>query len=120
METVAAAALGALLVASAVLLNTRFRLGGVLAGLPPPSTRARPWLAALVAYALGGLGIAVYFRTTADLLVGILFLLPLGAASSSGPGEDATLAWWYWLFAAAAALYALLRAEGANRRLDAA
>ena len=120
METVAAAALGALLVAAAVVVSTRLRLGGVLARLPAPSSRARPWLAALVAYALGGLGIALYFRTTVDLLVGILFLLPLGAASSNAPGEDNALAWWYWLFAAAAALYALLRAEGANRRLDAA
>ena len=120
METLVAAVVGALAVAVATLLEARGRPDRVwrlLRRLPPLGERVRPWLAALAGYVLGGIGVALYFRTVPDLLAGLAFVLPLGAASAGGP-EDSGLAWWYWIFAALSALYALLRAGSANRRLE--
>jgi hypothetical protein len=111
------AALGALVVACAALLAGRAgpRLSAPFARLPAPDQRTPPWLGALLGYALGGVGVALAFRKVPDLVAGIVLLLPLGLASS----EESGLAWWYWLFAALAGLYSLLRAETGNRRLDA-
>jgi hypothetical protein len=90
------------------------RLTAPFARLPLPDQRTPPWLAAVLGYVLGGVGVALAFRKVPDIVAGIVFLLPLGLASS----EESGLAWWYWLFAALAAVYALLRAETGNRRLD--
>jgi hypothetical protein len=146
VETIVAAAISAFAVIVAAWINTRGRgvpappgataagealrprqsrlrrayLGfwPVLMRLQAPSRRTTPWLAALLGFLFSGFGIALYFRKPVDVLAGILFLLPLGGASS-GPAEDSTIASWYWFFAAIAGLYGLLRAESANRRLDA-
>ena len=121
METLVAAAVGALAVACGAVLEARdrpARAWRLLWRLSPLGERVRPWLAALAGYVLGGIGVALYFRTLPDLLAGLVFLLPLGAASAGGQ-EESGLAWWYWIFAALAAFYSLLRAGSANRRLDA-
>jgi hypothetical protein len=87
--------------------------------LPPLGRPVRSWLAALLGFLFSGFGIALYFRKLPDVVVGIAFLVPLGFASSgreAAPGESGTIAWWYWIFAALAGMYGLLRAESANRR----
>ena len=117
MGVILPAALGALVVLAAAPLAARAgpRLSRPFARLPVLDQRTPPWLAALLGYVLGGVGVALAFRTTPDILAGIVLLIPLGLAST----EESGLAWWYWVFAALAALYALLRAETGNRRLDA-
>jgi hypothetical protein len=144
VETIVAAAISAFAVIAAAWINTRGRTQAVPPGaaagdepapresrlrraydgfwtalmrLPAPSSRTTPWLAALLGFLFSGFGIALYFRKPVDVVAGIVFLLPLGAASS-GPAEDSTIAWWYWIFAGVTALYGLVRAESANRRLD--
>lgn len=102
------------------LARLRAQAWQLLLRLPPRRRRARPWLAATLAFLFGGFGVALYFRRPPDVLAGIVFLLPLGAAGGgdASTGEPAT-AWWYWIFAVLAGLYALLRAESSNRRLQA-
>jgi hypothetical protein len=109
--------LGALAVLAAAPLVPRAgpRLTAPFARLPALDQRTPPLLAAAVGYVLGGVGVALAFRKVPDILAGIVLVLPLGLAST----EESGLAWWYWLFAGLAGLYALLRAETANRRLDA-
>jgi hypothetical protein len=148
VETIVAAAISAFAVIAAAWINTRGRgqapppelgtpddsseprksrvrrayegLWTALMRLPAPSRRTTPWLAALVGFLFSGFGVALYFRKGPDVLAGLAFLLPLGlAGGGSATSEESTLAWWYWIFAALAGLYCLLRAESANRRLDA-
>lgn len=94
------------------------RLWALFGRLPPIGRRTTPWVAALLGFLFSGLGVALYFRKGADVLVGVVFLLPLLAATS-GSGEDTTVAPWYWPFATLTATYCVLRAESANRRLEA-
>ena len=75
-------------------------------------------MAALVGFLFGGFGIALYFRRQADVLVGLVFLIPL-FLGTRGDGADTTFGWWYWPFATLAATYCVLRVESANRRLGA-
>ncbi len=76
-------------------------------------------MGALVGFLFGGFGIALYFRRQADVLVGLVFLIPLFLATSGPENEEATFGWWYWPFATLAAIYCVLRVESANRRLEA-
>jgi hypothetical protein len=95
------------------------RVWRLFAELPPLGRSVRSWLAALLGFLFSGFGIALYFRKLPDVLIGIAFLVPLGLASSGGEdapsGEETTIAWWYWIFAALAGIYGALRAESANR-----
>jgi hypothetical protein len=97
------------------------RVWRLFSALPPLGRPVRSWLAALLGFLFSGFGIALYFRKLPDVLVGIVFLVPLGLASSGGADapadESTTIAWWYWIFAALAGIYGLLRAEAANRQI---
>jgi len=86
--------------------------------LPVLGRRRTAWVAALVGFLFGGFGIALYFRRQADVLVGLVFLIPLFLATR-GDGAETTFGWWYWPFATLAATYCVLRVESANRRLEA-
>ena len=95
--------------------------------LPPARRRTKPWLAALLAFFLNGVGIALYFRRRADVVVGIalvwpIFLLPGFGQSeqSSGPTTEQVFPWWAWLWLGICALYAYLRALSSNERLNVA
>jgi hypothetical protein len=93
------------------------RLWELFGRLPPLGRRRTAWVAALVGFLFGGFGIALYFRRQADLLVGLVFLIPLFLATR-GEGDEATFGWWYWPFATLAATYCVLRVESANRQLE--
>ena len=86
--------------------------------LPVLGRRRTAWVAALVGFLFGGFGIALYFRRQADVLVGLVFLIPLFLATRDD-GAETTFGWWYWPFATLAATYYVLRVETANRRLEA-
>lgn len=89
--------------------------------LPALKKRRRVWLAALAGFLLGGIGVALTFRTLPDTLIGALLALPfvaVVAVQPDGAAETSATPWWYWPFAALAALYAVFRAETANRRLE--
>jgi hypothetical protein len=94
------------------------RLWEFFGRLPPLGRPRAAWVAALVGFLFGGFGIALYFRRQADVLVGLVFLIPLFLATR-GDGAETTFGWWYWPFATLAATYCVLRVESANRRLDA-
>ena len=94
------------------------RLWSLFGRLPSLGKRRTAWIAALVGFLFGGFGIALYFRRQADVLVGLVFLIPLFLATR-GEGEETTFGWWYWPFATLAATYCVLRVESANRRLEA-
>ena len=94
------------------------RLWELFGRLPPLGRPRAAWIAALVGFLFGGFGIALYFRRQADLLVGLVFLIPLFLATR-GEGDETTFGWWYWPFATLAATYSVLRVESANRRLEA-
>ena len=94
------------------------RLWELFGRLPPLGRRRAAWIAALVGFLFGGFGIALYFRRQADVLVGLVFLIPLFLATR-GEDEDMAFGWWYWPFATLAATYCVLRVESANRRLEA-
>ena len=93
------------------------RLWELFGRLPPLGKRRRAWVAALVGFLFGGFGIALYFRRQADVLVGLVFLIPLFLATR-GESEETTFGWWYWPFATLAATYGVLRVESANRQLE--
>ena len=96
------------------------RLWELFGRLPMLGERKTAWVAALVGFLFGGFGIALYFRRQADVIVGLVFLIPLFLATrGEGNGEETTFGWWYWPFATLAATYCVLRAESANRRLEA-
>jgi hypothetical protein len=149
METIAAAAISAVAVICAAWITARPRAAAAVAPppstadsgprlgrlrelaarswallgkLPPLPRRKRPWVAALVGVFFSGLGIALYFRKGPDILIGIPFLLVFALAEddSARTSGAPVLAWWYWIVAGLCGLYSLLRAESANRRLDAA
>ncbi len=94
------------------------RLWELLGRLPPLGRPRAAWVAALVGFLFGGFGIALYFRRQADVLVGLVFLIPLFLATR-GEDDESTFGWWYWPFATLAATYCVLRVESANRRLEA-
>lgn len=94
------------------------RLWELFGRLPALGRPRTAWVAALVGFLFGGFGIALYFRRQADILVGLVFLIPL-LLSTRGEGDETTFGWWYWPFATLAATYCVLRVESANRRFEA-
>jgi hypothetical protein len=98
--------------------------------LPPLKRRASTWKATLLGSVLVGFGIAAYFRTAADVLVGLALTLPLlvGVSLSPEARDDSQVdpTGPAWLSAvtyttmALTGLYAYLRTVSSNRRLDAA
>jgi hypothetical protein len=100
-----------------------------LEGLPPPKRRPTGWKAALVGAIGVGFGVAAYFRTRADLLIGLVLTTPFFVALPFVPSTDMTGTEPEptapgWAYAAVygsmglTGLYAYLRAGAANRRLD--
>lgn len=91
--------------------------------LPPIERERNPLLAATLGFAFGGLGPALYFRTQADVLIGLVLLAPLAFAGgdlSGGSGEHTTgpsLPGWIWGFMALSSVYSFMRAHSSNRRL---
>jgi hypothetical protein len=98
------------------------------AGLPPPKRRPTPWKATLAGTLGVGFGVAAYFRTRADALIGLLLTTPafVGVAflPDMSTGDEPTPDSPVWVDALLFSsmilngLYANLRAGSANRRLD--
>jgi hypothetical protein len=82
----------------------------VMYKLPPLRGRKRPWLAAVIGFAFGGIGLSLYFRKLIDIAVLIIVIV---VALVSGT----VLHGGWWLGAAIASFYGYLRAESSNRRL---
>jgi hypothetical protein len=80
--------------------------------LPPLGRRTRPWLAAVIGFAFGGIGLVFYFRKLADILVLATFVIAAGAI-----GAVVDFGGWWWVLAGVASFYGFLRAESSNRRL---
>ena len=97
--------------------------------LPPLKRRPTVWKATLVGGLGVGFGVAGYFRTRADVLIGLVLTTPFLVALPFLPDEPtgdepAEPSGPYWVYAFAytsmglTGLYSYLRAESANRRLD--
>jgi hypothetical protein len=112
-----------------VRIADRVRAG--IDALPPLKRRANPWKATLVGGFLFGFGVAGYFRTWADALVGAVLSIPFLIAvpfisettgESTGESNEANAPFWVYLVAYSSmgltALYSYLRARSANRRLE--
>lgn len=107
-------------------------LGGIaefIDGLPPLKRRPTVWKATVVGGLGVGFGVAGYFRTKADVLIGLVLTTPFFVAlpflpEESTGDEPAEPSGPYWVYAFAytsmglTGLYSYLRAESANRRLD--
>jgi hypothetical protein len=99
-------------------------------GLPPLKRRASTWKATLVGGLLVGFGVAGYFRTRVDALVGIALTIPFFIAvpflpqGSDSPAESSNSGGPYWAYVLAyssmglTGLYSYLRATSSNRRLE--
>ncbi|HSC91398.1 MAG TPA: hypothetical protein VLB86_07080 [Gaiellaceae bacterium] len=107
-------------------------VGGVwelIDGLPPLKRRASLWKATLIGSVGFGFGVAGYFRTRADVLIGLLLTtpffvgLPFTSATDTGEssGEPTGPYWAYALAYTSMGLtgvYSYLRAVSSNRHLD--
>jgi hypothetical protein len=91
--------------------------------------RPTVWKATLVGGLGVGFGVAGYFRTRADVLIGLVLTTPFFVAlpflpDESSGDEPAEPSGPYWVYAfvytsmGLTGLYSYLRAESANRRLD--
>jgi hypothetical protein len=99
----------------------------VLSRLPPLAWRANPWTAALIGGPLVGFGIAGYFRTMADAVVGLALTLPafvaigLSPDEVTGASETDTMAGWakavVYANMALTGAYSYFRGVSSNRRL---
>ena len=79
--------------------------------LRPLRRRTRPWLAALLGFTFGGIGLILYLRTLVDFVVLAAIVLAAFAINYYLiPG-----AW--WVGAGITAFYGYLRSESSNRRL---
>jgi hypothetical protein len=99
--------------------------------LPPLKRRAGVWKATLIGGLLVCFGVAGYFRTRVDVLVGIVLTIPFFIAVPFLPEESGDSAAQsgdtgpYWAYALAyssmglTGLYSYLRAVSSNRRLEA-
>jgi hypothetical protein len=98
--------------------------------LPPLKWRASPWKATLSGL-LVGFGVAGYFRTRADVLVGLLLTIPVFVAVAVSPetraesesqSSDFSGPWWAYVLTytsmSLAGIYSYLRAVSSNRHLD--
>jgi hypothetical protein len=95
--------------------------------LPPLRRRANPWKATLVGGLLFGFGVAGYFRTWADALVGAVLSIPFLIAvpfmpDTTGESGGGATPFWVYLLAYSSmgltGLYSYLRARSSNRRLE--
>jgi hypothetical protein len=136
VETIVAALVtGAATVAAALIAVRAGRPSGGEAAVPPAgrrelrnpfsrlpalTKRRRLWVAGVVGFLFSGIGVALYFRTLPDALLGALLSVPfwisIAVQPESGSGEPTSTPWWYWPFAVLTALYCVLRADEANRR----
>lgn len=80
--------------------------------LRPLGRRTRPWLAAVIGFVFGGVGLSIYFRTLIDvgILLALVILVFLAQLVLGVVG-------FWWVGAAIASLYGFTRAESSNRRL---
>jgi hypothetical protein len=84
--------------------------------LRPLRRRVRPWLAVILGFALGGIGIVLYFRTRTDVLAGVVLVAAAMALGIVVYVVTETALPWY-AGAALPALYGYLRAQASNRAL---
>lgn len=99
-----------------------------LEALPPPKRRPTAWKAALVGAIGVGFGVAGYFRTRADVVIGLVLTTPFFVAlpfvpmEATGDAPEPSAPGWVYPVVYASmgltGLYAYLRAGAANRRLD--
>jgi len=82
--------------------------------LRPLRRRVRPWLATVIGYVFGGIGLALYFRTWTDVIAAVALVLVgfvLGAVVYITTGVALS----FWAAAALPALYGYVRASASNR-----
>lgn len=88
--------------------------------LAPLARKVHPWRATALGFLFGGVGVAAYFRTGVDVLIGVLLAIPLALYGSTLPDDPRAPhpgpPWWLWASLVIAAIYAFLRAESSNRR----
>jgi len=80
--------------------------------LSPFKRRKRPWLAALIGFAAGAIGLILYFRKLADLVALLVLLIAMAVAAAVFDISS------WWPGAAIAGFYGFIRAESSNRRLE--
>jgi hypothetical protein len=82
----------------------------VMYKLPPLGRRTRPWLAAVIGFVAGGIGLSLYFRKWVDVLILVAMVIAAVLVGYLVEGS-------WWVGAAFAAVYGFIRAESSNRRL---
>lgn len=80
----------------------------------PVGRTTKPGLAAVIGFALGGVGLALYFRTLVDLLVPVAITLTCTVLFE----QAATLGWFFGAFVTST--YGYFRSAESNQRLVAA
>jgi hypothetical protein len=104
-------------------------IGELIDTLPPLERRASVWKATLIGSIGIGFGVAGYFRTRADVLIGIVLTAPFLVAlpffpdeTTSAESAEPTGPYWVYAFAYTSmgltGLYSYLRAVSSNRRLE--
>ena len=82
---------------------------GILDNLPPLRGKKNEHLAALLGFAIGGIGLGIYLRSVIDFFVPVFFAVVLGAMLGPGFG---------WLGGALiAAIWGFIRVVNSNTRL---
>ncbi|WP_375425863.1 hypothetical protein [uncultured Friedmanniella sp.] len=82
--------------------------------VPPVGRVTRPGLAAVIGFAFGGIGLAIYFRTLVDVLVPIALTVGCVLVFDQAAGFG-------WFFGAlVSATYGYFRSGESNQRLGAA
>jgi hypothetical protein len=82
--------------------------------LRPLRRRVHPWLAAIIGYIFGGIGLALYFRSWTDVVAAVVLVLTgfaLGVFVYVTTGVTLS----FWAGAALPALYGYVRASASNR-----
>jgi hypothetical protein len=87
---------------------------GVAEKLQPLASKKDPVVAAIAAFALGGVGLGIYLRSWVDFFVPFLMLLILGVIAIPTGGLLAYFAPVFW------AVYAYRRVKASNAKLDGA
>ena len=82
----------------------------VMYKLPPLRRRTRPWLAAVIGFAAGGIGLSLYLRKWVDIAILLCIVIVAFLVGSLVDGS-------WWVGAAVAAVYGFIRTESSNRRL---
>lgn len=97
-------------VAHRVASHTVKLAGEAIKDLPPLREQRNVFLAAVIGFAFGPLGVAIYFKSAKDFFLCLAILLFLSFLMAFGPGEILG-----WLFSPA---YAAWRAHTSNENLQ--